>query len=50
MADRDSDWAGDSATGQSVDGYHCDVQPKSETNSDESQFMRSSERGFRLIR
>ena len=25
-ADRDSDWARDSATSQSVEGYHCDAQ------------------------
>ena len=26
MADPDSDRAGDSATGQNVEGYHCDAQ------------------------
>ena len=36
-----SDWAGDSATRQNVTGYHCNVQPESETDSDQSQFMRS---------
>ena len=42
----DSDCADDSATGQSVTGYHYDVQndkvqPESETDSDQSQFMRN---------
>ena len=42
-----SDWAGDSATRQSVTGYHCDVQNVTmcnrslKQNSDQSQFMRS---------
>ena len=45
MADRDSDWAIDSATSQSVTGYHCDVQDVTmcNTDGDQSQFMRSSE-------
>ena len=43
----DFDCAGDSATRQSVTGYHCNVQgvtmcnPKSEADSNQSQFMRS---------
>ena len=37
----DSDWAGDSATRQSVAGYRDDVQPKSETVCNQTQFMRS---------
>ena len=41
----DSDWAGDSATRQSVTGYHCDVQNVTLCNrslkadSDQSQFL-----------
>ena len=40
----DSDSAGDSATRQSVTGYHCDVQnvdvqPKSEADCNQSQFL-----------
>ena len=43
----DTDWAGDSATRQSVTGYHVqctrsdDVPPKPETDSNLSQFSRS---------
>ena len=36
----DSDWAGDSATRQSVTGYHCDVQNVTMCNRS-LQFMRS---------
>ena len=42
----DSDWVGDSATRQSVAGYHCDIQNVTmcnrslETDSDQSQLMR----------